>query len=139
MKMFVKDSKKRITADQIIKTPYIMKAISDFVKEQGRLDQLAIPISDSPPQEQTQQQVTQEEEDTMRTIKSVVERTGGSDTLEFSQSLTPKERLKLKKEEETRRREEELREATRKQIAENNFAREQKQRNLGQTGQFGKT
>lgn len=28
MKMFVKDNKKRITADQIMKTPYIMNAIS---------------------------------------------------------------------------------------------------------------
>lgn len=36
-KMFVKDNKKRITAEQIIKTPYIMNAISDFVKNQGRL------------------------------------------------------------------------------------------------------
>jgi hypothetical protein len=36
--MFVKDSKKRITAEEIIKTPYIVRAITDFVKEQGRLE-----------------------------------------------------------------------------------------------------
>lgn len=46
-KMFVKDSKKRITADQILKTPYIMRAIADFIKEQGRLEQLAIPINNT--------------------------------------------------------------------------------------------
>lgn len=45
--MFVKDSKKRITADQILKTPYIMRAIADFIKEQGRLEQLAIPINNT--------------------------------------------------------------------------------------------
>jgi hypothetical protein len=143
-KMFVKDSKKRITVDQIMKTPYIMNAISDFVKEQGRLDQLAIPISNGPvsnPSSETKpsQESTGEEEDTMRTIKSVVERTGGNNDLEFSQSLTPKERLRLKKEEEARQREEELKSATRKQLETNSFAKEQKQRNLGQTGQFGKT
>lgn len=47
--MFVKDSKKRITADQIMKTPYIMRAISDFVKEQGKLEQLAVPINCNEP------------------------------------------------------------------------------------------
>lgn len=46
-KMFVKDSKKRITSDQILKTPYIMRAIADFIKEQGRLEQLAIPINNT--------------------------------------------------------------------------------------------
>lgn len=45
--MFVKDSKKRITSDQILKTPYIMRAIADFIKEQGRLEQLAIPINNT--------------------------------------------------------------------------------------------
>jgi hypothetical protein len=45
--MFVKDNKKRITVDQIMKTPYIIKAISDFVKEQGQLDKLAIPINNN--------------------------------------------------------------------------------------------
>lgn len=46
-KMFVKDNKKRITADQILKTPYIMRAIADFIKEQGKLEQLAIPINNT--------------------------------------------------------------------------------------------
>ena len=45
--MFVKDNKKRITSDQILKTPYIMRAIGDFIKEQGKLEQLAIPINNT--------------------------------------------------------------------------------------------
>jgi hypothetical protein len=57
-KMFVKDNKKRITADQIMKTPYIMKAIADFVKEQGRLDQLAIPISNTTTQPSNESNTT---------------------------------------------------------------------------------
>lgn len=42
--MFVKDNKKRITAEQIIKKPYIMRAIQEFIKEQGNLQELAKPI-----------------------------------------------------------------------------------------------
>jgi hypothetical protein len=98
--MFVKDNKKRITAEQIIKKPYIMRAIQDFVKEQGNLQELAKPIrlnaANAAP-EKKPEETTEDTEDTMRTIKSVVERTGGNDALEFSQSLTPKERMKLKK------------------------------------------
>jgi hypothetical protein len=42
--MFVKDNKKRITAEQIIKKPYITRAIQEFIKEQGNLQELAKPI-----------------------------------------------------------------------------------------------
>lgn len=84
--MFVKDNKKRITAEQIIKKPYITRAIQEFIKEQGNLQELAKPIklnnlNGSPSKKAEESTSMQEEEDTMRTIKSVVERTGGSDTL----------------------------------------------------------
>lgn len=80
--MFVKDNKKRITAEQIIKKPYIMRAIQEFIKEQGNLQDLAKPIklnSNASLQKKTEEST--QEEDTMRTIKSVVERTGGNETL----------------------------------------------------------
>ncbi len=79
--MFVKDNKKRITAEQIIKKPYIMRAIQDFVKEQGNLQELAKPIKLNAISEKKPEESSEDTEDTMRTIKSVVERTGGSNTL----------------------------------------------------------
>jgi len=35
--MFIKDNKKRITVEQILKTPYIINAITSFVNDQGKL------------------------------------------------------------------------------------------------------
>lgn len=47
--MIVKDNKKIITSDEIIQTPYIKRAISEFVKHKGQLDQSDILISISGP------------------------------------------------------------------------------------------
>lgn len=42
--MFEKDSKKRISATQIMQTPYFRKVAQNFLQDQGRIRELAIPI-----------------------------------------------------------------------------------------------
>jgi hypothetical protein len=96
--MFIKDNKKRITADQIFKTPYIIHAISSFLQDQGKLEQLAAPIPNEllvveqkSEASTNESQERQEEEETMKTINSVVERTGGAknnETLNYTKTMS---------------------------------------------------
>lgn len=74
-------------------------------------------------------------EETMKTINSVMENTRGKDTtLSYSQSLTPTQRLKLKKEEEAMRQEQRIREELEKNASYRNFAKEKKYQNLATSG-----
>lgn len=68
----------------------------------------------------------------MKTISSVVERTGGGNaTLSYTNTLTPKERMTLKKEEERRKNEELMAKAARENLIQNQqHAKETKIKNL---------
>lgn len=43
--MFTKDSKKRLSAKDFFQEKYIMEHVKNFIQDQGRLEQLATPIS----------------------------------------------------------------------------------------------
>ena len=42
--MFEKDPKKRMSVDQIFKTPYFNRLAKNFIQDQGRIKELATPI-----------------------------------------------------------------------------------------------
>ena len=72
----------------------------------------------------------------MKTINSVVERTKGQeDTLSYSKSLTPKEKMLLRKEEETRRKIEEATMAAKESHAMKAMVKGEKMKNLSSTAQ----
>jgi hypothetical protein len=47
--MFEKDPKQRISATQIFQTPYFRKVGQNFLQDQGKIKELAIPIDMGPP------------------------------------------------------------------------------------------
>lgn len=98
--MFEKEPKKRITAEQIFKTPYFNKLAKNFLQDQGRIKELALPVnleSSVEKKEAVVESTGGEEEDTMKTINSVVAKTGGGDTLSYSGTLSHKEQMTLRK------------------------------------------
>lgn len=60
---------------------------------------IQVGIKQIKPQEEEKPSNNDDNEETMKTINSVMENTSNKDTLVYTQTLTPKERIKLKKEE----------------------------------------
>jgi hypothetical protein len=71
----------------------------------------------------------------MKTLNTIMEKTKGKETtLSYSQSLTPGEKLKLKKEQEALERDKQVREQIMKNSGTLNYAKEKKYENLANSG-----
>jgi hypothetical protein len=71
----------------------------------------------------------------MKTLNTIMEKTKGKETtLSYSQSLTPGERLKLKKQQEALEGEQKAKEHIMKNAATMNYAKEKKYQNLASSG-----
>lgn len=90
--MFEKESKKRISASEIIQTPYFRKVAQNFLLDQGRIRELAIPIEMAPAVKQEEEMSQSGQEDTWKTINSM-----GSCTKKNSETLTPKQKAAQRK------------------------------------------
>jgi hypothetical protein len=145
--------------------PFMKKHMATFVEDQEKINRLIL-IGKKQIKQQDEEETVQEQaekslkktknttgaqdcnEETMKTINSVMENTrgkgnnnatlnnSGTMTLSYSQSLTPGERLKLKKEEERIKREQEIMEEHRKNAMLKDFAKEKKAQNLASSGTF---
>lgn len=79
----------------------------NFLQDQGRIRELAIPIDLNVPKKE-EVKPSSEQEDTWKTINSMGSCTIGKTKQQETLNLTPKERLALKKREEALQKEEEL-------------------------------
>lgn len=109
-----------------MQTPYFRKVAQNFIQDQGRIRELAIPIDVEGPKKEEEPSHS-EQEDTWKTINSQGSCTSGkTQTL----NLTPKERLAQKKREEALKKEEELKaHAAEEYKANQTIVQEAKRRN----------
>ena len=98
--MFEKEPSKRITGQEIIRTEYFRKVAHNFLQDQGRIRELAIPIDMEPSKLEQSKLSSSGQEDTWKTINSMGSCTGPQKT----QGMTTKERLAMKKIEEAKKR-----------------------------------
>ena len=80
MRMFEKEPKKRITGEEIIRTDYFRKVAQNFLQDQGKIRELAIPIDLAPSKISESSKVESEQEDTWKTINSIGGCTGPQKT-----------------------------------------------------------